>query len=86
MLDKKGPGKKFKTRLSVFINDSQGGLFREGAMGVASGISGIKTLEEHINREDLFGYVLKSSHEGIMDEIVSAAILLMGQSNEDIPL
>ena len=82
---RKGLEKKFKTRLSVIINDSQGRPFREGAVGVAIGISGIKPLKEHINREDLFGYVLKSSNEGIVDEIASAATLLMGQSNEGIP-
>ena len=76
---------EFDKKISVIINDSQGRPFREGAVGVAIGISGIAPIEEHINKVDLYGYTLKTSQEGIVDELASAATLLMGQSNEGIP-
>lgn len=79
---KKETGKE----IAVIINDSHGRAFREGAIGVAIGISGMKPMLSYIGREDRYGYVMRSSKEAIADEISSAATLLMGQSNESRPI
>lgn len=71
--------------LVVIINDTHGRPFREGAVGVAIGVSGMAPLSDLRGHPDLFGYELQSSVLGTADEIASAASLLMGQADEGRP-
>lgn len=78
--------KHFNKKLAVVINDTHGRSFREGAIGIAIGSSGINPLKSYIGKKDRNGYTMKSSVEAIIDEVASAATLLMGQSDEGKPI
>lgn len=72
--------------VAVIISDTQGRPFRSGAIGVAIGVSGMKSLWKRAGEKDLYGYELKSSVIATADEAASAASLLMGQADEGIPV
>jgi coenzyme F420-0:L-glutamate ligase/coenzyme F420-1:gamma-L-glutamate ligase len=76
----------FGVLVGVIVNDSQGRAWREGAVGVCIGCCGIAPLRSHIGRTDRDGYVLRTSVEGVADELAAAATLLQGQSAEGTPL
>ena len=78
--------KKTKKTVGVIINDSMGRPFRKGACGVAIGISGVCALWDRKGEKDLFGRELHTTEVGIADELASTASVVMGQSNEGIPL
>ncbi len=71
--------------LAVIINDSHGRPWREGTVGVAIGAAGITAVEDLRGRADLFGRVLQTSTVGLIDELASAASLVMGGANEGVP-
>jgi coenzyme F420-0:L-glutamate ligase/coenzyme F420-1:gamma-L-glutamate ligase len=73
-------------KVAVIISDTHGRPFREGAINVALGVSGMKPLWDRRGDVDLFGYVLKSTIVGIADELASAAELIMGEAYEGIPV
>lgn len=73
-------------KVGVIVNDTHGRPWREGAVGVAIGVAGLEPLLSYIGQEDLYGYVLHSSIEGIADELAAAASLLQGQAAEGTPL
>jgi len=72
--------------VAVVINDSHGRAWREGSVGVAIGVAGVRPLKDERGRRDLYGYELQTSVIGLADEIASAASLLMGQTDEGIPV
>jgi coenzyme F420-0:L-glutamate ligase / coenzyme F420-1:gamma-L-glutamate ligase len=65
--------------VAVIISDSFGSANREGAYGAAIGIAGIRHLEEPGRDADLFGNPSKPVMNRV-DEIASAASILMGQT------
>ncbi|ABR55798.1 coenzyme F420-0:L-glutamate ligase [Methanococcus aeolicus] len=73
-------------KIGIIINDSMGRPFRKGACGVAIGVSGIRALWDRKGEKDLFGRELHTTEVGIADELASTASVVMGQSNEGIPL
>jgi coenzyme F420-0:L-glutamate ligase/coenzyme F420-1:gamma-L-glutamate ligase len=72
--------------VSVIISDTQGRAFREGAVGVAIGISGLEPLWDRSGEKDLFNRELKTSAVAVADELASAASIVMGQADEGIPV
>jgi coenzyme F420-0:L-glutamate ligase/coenzyme F420-1:gamma-L-glutamate ligase len=74
------------TRVGVVINDSHGRAWREGSVGVAIGVAGLRPLKDERGRKDLFGYELQTSVIGWADEVAGAASLLMGQSDQGVPV
>ncbi|MBU2560533.1 coenzyme F420-0:L-glutamate ligase [archaeon] len=78
--------KKSGKHLGVLIVDSHGRPFRRGAIGVAIGASGIKTLWDRRGDEDIFGRALKVTRVAIGDMLASAASLLMGEAAERVPV
>jgi coenzyme F420-0:L-glutamate ligase/coenzyme F420-1:gamma-L-glutamate ligase len=72
--------------VAVIVNDSHGRAWREGSVGVAIGVAGLRPLKDERGRRDLYGYELQTSVIGWADEIAGAASLLMGQTNEGIPV
>lgn len=78
--------KKSKKELAVIITDTQGRAFRNGAVGVAIGCSGISPIWERVGEKDLYGRELQTTEIAIADELAGAASLLMGQANEGIPV
>lgn len=73
-------------RVAVIINDTHGRAWRNGAVGVAIGVAGLKPVTDLRGHLDLFGMTLRSSEVGTADEIASAASLLMGQADEGRPV
>jgi len=72
--------------IGVIINDSHGRPWRRGVVGVAIGCAGLPYLINKNGKKDLFGYTLKSTEISIADQIASAAELVMGESDEGIPV
>jgi coenzyme F420-0:L-glutamate ligase/coenzyme F420-1:gamma-L-glutamate ligase len=71
--------------ITVIISDSFGRPFRVGSVGVAIGVSGIAPLLDKRGATDLFKKDLKTTIIGQIDNLASAAQLLMGESDEGIP-
>ncbi|MDP1552942.1 MAG: coenzyme F420-0:L-glutamate ligase [Methanobacteriaceae archaeon] len=72
--------------LAVIISDTQGRPFREGAVGVAIGVSGINSLWNRQGEMDLYGRELQITQIAVVDELAAAASLIMGQADEGIPV
>jgi len=72
--------------VAAIVNDSHGRAWREGSVGVAIGVAGLRPLKDERGRRDLYGYELLTSVIGWADEIAGAASLLMGQTDEGIPV
>ena len=71
--------------VAVIVSDSFGSPFREGAIGAAIGISGIRHLEEPDDDKDLFDNASKPVMNRV-DEIAAAASILMGQTAAGRPV
>jgi coenzyme F420-0:L-glutamate ligase/coenzyme F420-1:gamma-L-glutamate ligase len=70
-------------RVAVIINDSAGRDHRDGSVGTAIGISGIRPLAIEA-KPDLFGN-MSTSRIALVDELAAAGSVLMGQANEGVP-
>jgi len=79
--------KATKKTIGIIISDTQGRPFRKGAINVGIGIAGFKNpVKNFKGRMDLFGYELQTTEVNIIDELASAAELLMGESDEGFPI
>ena len=78
--------KRTGKKVGVIISDTFGGVFRKGTTNIAIGIAGFKPILSHKGKSDLFGYILKTTEVGVADELATAAGLVMGQSNEGLPV
>jgi coenzyme F420-0:L-glutamate ligase/coenzyme F420-1:gamma-L-glutamate ligase len=76
----------FKAPLAVVISDSHGRPFRMGTVGVAIGAAGLPALWDLRGKPDLFGTALRVTEVGFADELAAAAGLVLGQSNEGVPV
>jgi len=72
--------------VGVLIIDSRTHPMRYGCGGVAIACSGIPAVIDERGRRDLFGRELKVTRRAIADNIASAAELVMGESDEQIPM
>jgi len=73
--------------VGIIISDTQGRVLREGAVNIGLGFSGFKNgILHYEGKTDLFGFKLKTTEINIIDELASAAELLMGEANEGIPV
>jgi len=72
--------------VGVVITDTQGRPLREGQINVAVGLSGVTPLKDYRGKRDRSGYVLKVKKIAVADELASAGELIMGQSDEGIPV
>jgi coenzyme F420-0:L-glutamate ligase len=81
-------GLRFSRGVSVgiVICDSRLSPTRRGTMGVAIASSGIESVLDMRGRVDLFGKPLKVTSQGVADDLSSAAEILMGESDESIPI
>lgn len=71
-------------KVAVIINDSLGRNDRDGSVGMAIGLAGIRHLEFR-EQNDLFGNESKS-RIALVDELAAAGSILMGQANEGYPI
>ena len=75
-----------KKKIAVIITDSFGRSFRLGAVGVALGVSGISPILDKRGSKDLYGKELQSTIVGQVDNLASAAQLIMGETDEGLPV
>ena len=73
-------------RVAVVISDTYSRPFRRGQVEFAIGLAGIDPFKDYRGQEDLFDYVLKVKNIAMVDEIASAAELVMGQGREAVPV
>jgi coenzyme F420-0:L-glutamate ligase/coenzyme F420-1:gamma-L-glutamate ligase len=69
--------KRLNIDIPVIISDTFGRPWREGAINVAVGMSGIEPLHDYRGQKDTDGRILQTSVIAISDEISSAAELVM---------
>lgn len=72
--------------VAVLISDTHGRPLREGEINVAIGVAGIKPIRDRRGEKDLFGYVLRVKQTAVVDELSSAAELVIGQADEGVPV
>lgn len=72
--------------VAIIVSDTHGRPLRQGAIGVAIGTAGIMPLIDYKNRRDLFNYTLETTTIAVADELASVAELIMGESDEGIPV
>ncbi len=77
---------KTGSEVVIIISDTQGRAFREGAVGVAVGISGMNPLWDRKGETDLYGRELQTTSIAVADELASGASIVMGQANEGLPV
>lgn len=71
--------------VAVIVSDTYGRPFREGQVNLAIGFAGICPYRDYRGQSDRDGYILRVKNIAIVDEIASAAELVMGQSIENTP-
>jgi len=72
--------------VAVIMCDTYSRPFRRGQVNYAIGIAGINPFRDYKGKPDLFGQILKVKNIAVVDEVVAAAELLMGQGNEARPV
>jgi len=72
--------------LGVVMADSFGRPWRVGTAGVAIGTAGMTARKDVRGMPDRFGRLLESTEIGVADEVAAAASLVMGQTNEGVPV
>lgn len=72
---------EFGTDLAVIISDTFGRPWRRGLTDVAIGVAGIKPILDLKGTEDWAGYELDVTEVAVVDELASAADLVMGKAS-----
>ncbi len=72
--------------LGVIITDSHTMPLRWGVTGIAVSYYGFNPLRDYRGSKDIFGREMKISQANIADAIAAAAVLLMGEGNEQTPM
>lgn len=73
-------------RLGVLISDSRTIPLRAGVTGVALGYAGFRGVKDYRGKPDIFGRKFKFSRTDVADSLATAAVLVMGEGNEQQPL
>ncbi len=75
-----------QTKLGVIITDSKTTPLRWGTTGIALAHSGFLALNSYIGKPDIFKRMLKMTKSNIRDGLAAAAVVVMGEGNEQTPL
>lgn len=79
--------KKYKIKnLGVLITDSRTIPLRAGIVGMALGYAGFKGIKDYRNKPDIFKRKFHFSRTDVADSLAAAAVLAMGEGNEQQPL
>lgn len=79
--------KKYKLKhVGVIITDSHTTPLRWGTTGMGLAWAGFETLNNYIGKPDIFGRKLRVTKASILDGLSAAAVLTMGEGNEQTPL
>ncbi len=76
---------RFQKKIAVILGDSRVQPLRRGTVGVAIAVAGMEPIEDFRGKKDLYGRELQITFRAIADDLVSAAQMLMGESDERIP-
>ena len=71
--------------VAVIISDTFGRPWREGAVNVAIGVSGMDAVVDYRETEDAYGQMMRTTVIAISDEIAGAAELVTGKT-EGVPV
>lgn len=74
------------SHVGVIITDSKTTPLRWGVTGVAIAHSGFRALNNYVGTPDIFGRMLRITKVNVMDALAAAAVLVMGEGNEQTPL
>ena len=77
--------KKTGHELGIVIADSRTQPLRLGTVGLAVAVAGIEPIKDYRGQTDLFSYPLRITRSAIADNLASAAQLIMGEADEQIP-
>lgn len=72
--------------LGIIITDSKTTPLRWGVTGLTIGYSGFAPLKDYIGTPDIFGRLFEYEKLSIIDSLASAAVLVMGEGDEQMPL
>lgn len=72
--------------LGVLITDSRTIPLRAGVIGIALGYAGFRGVKDYRGTPDMFGRKFEFSRTNIADSLATAAVLVMGEGNEQQPL
>lgn len=75
-----------RKQIGVLITDSRIFPLRVGVTGVALGYAGFRGLRDYRGKKDIYGRTLSMTQTNVADALASAAILVMGEGNEQQPL
>jgi dihydrofolate synthase / folylpolyglutamate synthase len=75
-----------RQKIGVVITDSRTTPLRWGTTGVAIAYSGFMPLRDYIGQPDIFGVRMRATKANIMDALAVAAVLVMGEGEEQTPL
>ncbi len=79
--------KRFQLKnIGVIITDSKTTPLRWGVTGAAIAHSGFSALNDLIGTPDIFGKNLKMTKVAVMDSLADAAVLVMGEGDNQTPL
>ena len=79
--------KKFNIlNVGVLITDSTTAPLRWGVRGIAIAHSGFNALNDYIGKPDIFGRKLEVTKANVADALAAAAVIEMGEGNEQTPL
>lgn len=74
------------THIGVIISDSVNRPWRLGSVGIAIGVANTSVLDDRRGDTDLFGRILHVTVSNRADSIATAALLVMGETDERIPV
>ena len=72
----------YHVRIGVIVADSVVHALRRGTSGCALGVAGIHAVTSELGRKDLFGREMRITRRAVADNICSASMLLMGETDE----
>jgi coenzyme F420-0:L-glutamate ligase/coenzyme F420-1:gamma-L-glutamate ligase len=76
---------RYGVQVGVVITDSRLQPIRKGTVGIAIGACGVPSTVDERGKKDLFGNLMKVTRRAIVDDVASAAQLVMGETSEAVP-
>ena len=73
-------------KIGLILTDTRIVPLRQGTMGMALSWAGIDPIQDYVGTPDLFGRVLKMTKANLVHALAAAAVLVMGEGAESIPI
>jgi len=70
----------------IIISDSHCTPLRSGTQGISIAYTGFSPVKDYRGKEDIFKRKLKMSQSNVADSLATAAVIVMGEGNEQIPI